>query len=88
MELLCDSHHGVYIPQLMVGRLVSAGWQGVPDWCLTVLSVGPDDDEYWMAWDYVLTHATYTDADGSVWYLWQDGDLWAVPANEWFELGD
>ena len=86
MELLCDSHHGVYIPQIMVGRLVSAGWQGIPDWCAEILSAGPDHDDYWEAWAHVQDHATFTDADGSVWYLWQDGDLWAVPANEWLEL--
>ena len=88
MELLCDSHHGIYIPQIMIRGLVDADWAGVPDWCVPVLGAGPDAELYWDAWEQVLDHATFTDADGSVWYLWQDGDLWAVPANEWFELGD
>ena len=88
MELLCDSHHGIYIPQIMVGRLVSSGWQGISDWCLEVLSAGPYHDDYWEAWEQVLGHATFTDESGSTWYLYHDGDLWAVPAREWFELSD
>ena len=29
MELLCDSHHGQYIPQIMARRLFDAGWSGI-----------------------------------------------------------
>ena len=29
MELLCDCHHGVYIPQIMARRLFDAGWSGI-----------------------------------------------------------
>ena len=30
IELLCDSHHGVYIPQIMIQRLLDAGWTKIP----------------------------------------------------------
>ena len=41
-------------------------------------AVNPDDDYYWEAWDWILGHAKYTDKDGSVYRLWQDGDLWGL----------
>ena len=38
----------------------------------------PDHDDYWEVWDEVLRDASFTDADGSIWSLYQDGDLFAV----------
>lgn len=76
IELLCDSLHGVYIPQLMARQLYDAGWTINPD-DVTVCDAGPVDDYYWEAWHYIIDNAEYTDEDGNIWRLYQDGDLWA-----------
>ena len=41
MELLCDSHHGQYIPKIMARRLYDAGWFGVELEKVTELEAGP-----------------------------------------------
>ena len=38
----------------------------------------PDSEWYWEAWDWILNNAQYTDDDGNVYRLMQDGDLWAL----------
>lgn len=78
--LLCDGHHGVYIPQLMAWRLYDAGWTVNPD-DVTVCDAGPDDFDYWETWAHILDNATFTDENGYTWQLYQDGDLWAVCDN-------
>lgn len=76
LVLLCDSHHGVYIPQLMAQRLREVGWAIWPDH-VVVCDAGPDNEEYWQTWTYILDHAIYTDESYNKWQLYQDGDLWA-----------
>lgn len=89
MELLCDNHHGQYIPQIMVARLVDAGWKGITKEQIDDLNAGPDDCEwYWDSWDMVLNNAQYIDDEGETWFLWQDGDLWAMTAEEMENMGD
>jgi hypothetical protein len=39
---------------------------------------GPHREEYWDAWTDVCDNASYTDSDGYIWNLHQDGDLWAI----------
>ena len=81
-ELLVDSHHGQYVPQVfaetvrrdLFGESISA-----EDW--QILSAGPDHEQYWYAWDSVLNSAETADGVS----LWQDGDLWAV---RWSLIGD
>jgi hypothetical protein len=80
MELLVSDRHGVYIPQIFAGKFSGGDWhiaESNSDW-LSILT-GPDANEgYWDAWDAVLGRASYTDSNGFVWTLHQDGDLWAV----------
>lgn len=81
-ELLVDSHHGQYVPQVfaeiarrdLFGETISA-----EDW--TILSAGPEHEHYWDSWDSVLNSAETDDGVS----LWQDGDLWAV---NWSLIGD
>ena len=54
MELLCDSHHGVYIPQIMARRLYDAGWSGIMLDDVIQLEIDPYEGEwYWES----LPHA-------------------------------
>lgn len=81
-ELLVDSHHGQYVPQVfaetvrrdLFGTTISA-----EDW--TILEAGPDHEHYWDCWDDVLNSAETEDGVS----LWQDGDLWAV---NWSLIGN
>lgn len=80
-ELLVDSHHGQYVPQVfaeianrdLFGETISA-----EDWA--ILEAGPDHEHYWDCWDDVLNSAETEDSVS----LWQDGDLWAV---NWAVIG-
>lgn len=89
MELLCDSHHGQYIPQIMARRLHDAGWSGVELEKVIELEAGPDENEwYWDTWTDILNAAQFTDENGAIWYLYHDGDLFAVTLSELEEMGD
>ena len=89
MELLCDSHHGRFIPQIMARRLFDAGWSGIalPD--VLELEAGPDASEwYWDTWIDVVNAAQLTDEEGVIWYLHQDGDLFAATLADLEEMED
>lgn len=81
-ELLVDSHHGQYVPQVfaetikreLFGETISA-----EDWA--ILETGPDHEHYLDAWEDVLNSAETADGIS----LYQDGDLWAV---NWSLIGD
>lgn len=74
-EMLVDSYHGIYVPQIfaetvrrdLFGETISAD-----DYA--ILESGPDHEHYWDAWDSVLMNAETSDGIS----LYQDGDLWAV----------
>ena len=74
LELLFDSNRGVYIPQNFAESCDH--WQGLPSDFEDLLH-GPEAESYWDIWTEVLDSSTYTDSEGNVWRLWQDGDLWA-----------
>lgn len=74
IEILIGDHQGIYIPQQFAGW---QGWSNIRKEDIEVLLEGPDHDWYWDAWNDVLNDATYTDANGNVWHLYQDGDLFA-----------
>ena len=76
IEFLCDSRHGVYIPQIMINRLVDNGWQGIGKTDIDELK-DPDNEWYWDAWENVENNASFTDENGNTWLLWQNGDLFA-----------
>ena len=83
MGLLCDSHHGQFIPQIMTRRLYDAGWSGIDLDDVVELEAGPDESEwYWDTWSDVLNSAQFTDENGTVWYLYHDGDLFAATASD------
>lgn len=78
IEIICDSAHGIHIPNIMVQRLKDHGWIGIEQVDLDILLVGYYHDSYWHSWHTVLENAEYTDDDGNQWSLHHDGDLFAV----------
>lgn len=48
----------------------------------------PDNEHYWESWEYVLDHACIKDTQGKVYFLHQDGDLWAVDLKLYEELDE
>lgn len=77
LELLLDSSRGIYIPQDFVVEMDLSKFQGISQEDIDTCR-DPEDEWYWEAWDVILRDATYTDADGHVWTLYQDGDLWMI----------
>lgn len=83
MELLCDSHHGQFIPQIMARHLHDAGWSGIELEKVIELEAGPYESEwYWDTWNNILDNARFTDENEVVWYLHHDGDLFASTESE------
>lgn len=83
--LIASDRHGVFIPQYFAESIVRDMVTGVSaqDW--QELERGPEFEHYWDTWDRVLNNAIVTDDSGQSFYLWQDGDLWAVPTDFIFE---
>lgn len=79
--LLVDGNSGIYVPQSFVEAYDAAEW-GISPEDESILNAGPDHEHYWDVWDDVLRDASYTDDNGNVWHLWQDGDLFAVQYND------
>ena len=89
MEILCDSNHGVYIPQIMARRLFDAGWSGIDLSDVIQLEIDPYEGEWYReTWEGVLNSARFTDENGTVWYLHHDGDLFAVTLSELEKMVD
>ena len=83
MELLCDSHHGQFIPQIMARRLHDAGWSWIELEDVVELEAGPYESEwYWDTWNNILDNAVYIDENSQKWFLYHDGDLFAATQSE------
>lgn len=83
IRILLDSNRGIYIPQhfaedFAIHSVDGEGWEGISEKDRETLLAGPDAEWYWDTWADVVDHATYTDTDGNVWRLYQDGDLFAI----------
>ena len=83
--LLASDSRGVFIPQYFAGSIVRDMVTGVSAKEWQELEQGPEFEYYWDTWDMVLNNAILTDDSGQSFYLWQDGDLWAVPTDFTFE---
>ncbi len=81
--LLVDGLHGVHVPMVFARRCAApAGAWIVDHLARCALLEGASEPGYWEAWSGVLRDATYTDAQGRVWTLEQDGDLFAVTGDD------
>jgi hypothetical protein len=86
--LYADSNRGIYIPQYFAESVIRDAVKGVTESQWVVLESGPDAEWYWDTWDSVLNNARLTkESTGRVYVLWQDGDLWCVPA-DWTPCDD
>lgn len=77
-SLFASDNLGVYIPQYFAQNVRRDAVAGVSDDMWSVLEAGPDHEAYWDVWATVTGDAAITAHDGSVGFLWQDGDLWIV----------
>lgn len=79
VNLIVDSHHGMYVPQLFATHVDLTQWNmGEDDERLTILREGPEHEHYWDVWVEVLDDAHHVDPYGGNWHLEHDGDLFAV----------
>jgi len=75
--LLIDDSQGIYIPQQFAVKYYNEDkrWLGADQDDIDILVNGPENLDYWDAWDNVLSSARYMDKDGREWQLFQEGDL-------------
>ena len=85
VHLLCDSHHGIYLPAIWVNNTENIWNIKQEDWEYISNIDNIEDSEYWDVWSDILSDASYTDSNGIVWTLHQDGDLFAVAHEEMTE---
>ena len=76
IELMLSAARGIYIPRDFIETVDIDAWN-IDTWAAGQCS-DPNGDFYWDAWNSILNNARYTAADGRVYSLYQDGDLWAV----------
>jgi len=77
VSLLVADNQGVNIPMIFAINLAES-WENYEESDIEILKKGPDEEFYWDAWSDVMSFSRLTDSEGNVWFLWQDGDLWAV----------
>lgn len=83
-HLLLGEYRGIYIPQAFYEGFDFKTWTGLNISEYPELST-PENAGYWDAWSEVLDRAKLMEEyDGTgwivEWFLYQDGDLWAVLA--------
>ncbi len=79
--LLCDSR-GIYIPRDFATEVIRECVQNVDDEQWSILESGPEHEYYWDVWSEVEQVARITPRKSqTVYYLYQDGDLWMIPEN-------
>lgn len=77
--LLIDANRGIYIPQVFAqhyARHLQNLEQLQED--INILLEGPENKEYWEAWEEVEREGIIN-IDGEACYLFESGDLWAIP---------
>jgi hypothetical protein len=75
---LLDSRRGIYIPRDFCEDFNITMWNLDPEsWEVQTCLAGPDVEDYWDAWEQILSHAEYRHGPDA-WFLHQDGDLWAL----------
>lgn len=84
-RLLVSDAYGIYVPQAFTDRVDYAKVLYIDreDW--EIIQQGPTADNYWEAWDCILSNAIIVSTTGARFYLHQDGDLWAVPVEYTFD---
>lgn len=81
-ELLFDGNRGIYIPQAFAEEMNREFITGVTSEQWEILEAGPDHEWYWETWSEVESDAVLNYPEHGAMYLFQDGDLWAIPNKE------
>lgn len=76
VNLLLSDARGIYIPRDFVQCFDLSEWGFFKDH--EAILNNPDDEFYWEEWSTVLDNAKFTDKEGNVFRLYQDGDLFAI----------
>jgi len=91
-KLLISDSMGIYIPQLFVRHFLDKIPKGQLNHEEQAILSNPDHEHYWEVWAGVLQNVTLVDnfdlpeSKQHRYYLYQDGDLWAIPeGSEWPE---
>ena len=85
-QLWLTDGRGQYLPRDFARSFTNRAKHvtGVSDEDWAILEAGPDHDDYYEAWDEVLSSAIVTTDDGVQHVVYQDGDCWLVPVGmEW-----
>jgi hypothetical protein len=77
IQLLVTDNDGIYVPQRFIEKFDMSLWNNIDKEDIDTIKAGPDQEEYWYAWENILDMASYT-TQGNTWRLHQDGDLFAV----------
>ena len=80
--LIADSHHGQYIPQIIVAGEINNpawDWSAVDQDDINAVISGPENEWYWEAWCNIESNVRITDKNGLEYFLYQNDDVWAVP---------
>lgn len=81
IEVLADSHRGVYLPEVWIRNLPDYTAWHISENTYNVIAAGVDAeahaDYFWDTWCRVLDTAFFVDEEGFKWFLHQDGDLFA-----------
>ena len=80
-RLILSDARGIYIPRDFCDGMDAgdAARLGVDFADVLTCQSGPDEECYWEAWQSILDSSCVTDANGRVWRLHQNGDLWEIP---------
>jgi len=81
-NLVVDSHHGVYCPQIFAQTINRELFPEITEETWDILESGPDNELYWDTWAYDVEGQETI--DGGV--VFQDGDVWIV--YEWENGGE
>jgi hypothetical protein len=83
-SLILSDARGVYIPRDFCDGITEADCERLSiDWeDVQCCQRGPEPENewYWEAWQSILDNCSFTDDNGRVWGLYQDGDVWETPA--------
>lgn len=81
-SLLISDAHGIYIPYYFATQF---NWDIPPELQedFDILKSGTDDEFYWEAWDDIINSFTLIDDDGRKCMLYVNGDVWAIPEDEY-----
>lgn len=82
MQLICDSHHGIYCPQITIKDLIDDIVSQLPAEDVKTVLDGPDNEWYWESWENILDQ-TFT-FEGKTYRLEQDEDVWMMEEGEEF----